>query len=77
MGRDICRDPCMLFLELQQNVLPSLVFVKWLTERSHFSYNEGGIPIAVKDNNFPDLYKAFEGIEFIPDNPAGIRKPSG
>ena len=50
--------------------LASMIFIKWLTEKSNFSYNEGGIPIAVKDNNFPDLYKAFEGIEFIPDNHA-------
>ena len=50
--------------------LASLVFVKWLTERSHFSYNEGGIPISAKDNDYPDLYKAFDGIEFVPDNPA-------
>ncbi|MCR5763122.1 MAG: ABC transporter substrate-binding protein [Treponema sp.] len=50
--------------------LASLIFVKWLTEKSHFSYNEGGIPISLNDNQYPDLYKSFDGIDFVPDNQA-------
>ena len=41
-----------------------------MTEKSGFSYNEGGIPIAANDDNYPDLYSAFEGIEFVSDAPA-------
>lgn len=48
----------------------SLVFVKWMTEKSGFSYNEGGLPIALDDDNWPDLYSAFDGIEFVSDDAA-------
>ena len=50
--------------------LASMIFVKWLTEKSGFSYNEGGIPISTKDNHYPDLYAAFDGIDFVADEPA-------
>jgi ABC-type glycerol-3-phosphate transport system substrate-binding protein len=46
-----------------------MVYIKWLTYESGFTYNEGGIPID-KNGEYPDLYAAFEGIEFIADNPA-------
>ena len=36
-----------------------MVFVKWLTEESGFAYNEGGIPIELADNDYPDAYEAF------------------
>ena len=49
--------------------IASMVYVKWLTYESGFTYNEGGIPID-KNGEYPDLYAAFEGIEFIADNPA-------
>ena len=48
----------------------SLIFIKWFTEKSGFAYNEGGIPIAASDNNYPPVYAAFDGIEFVPDTPA-------
>lgn len=54
----------------ETNQQASLIFVKWMTEKSGFSYNEGGIPIAANDDNYPDLYSAFEGIEFVSDAPA-------
>ena len=47
-----------------------MIFVKWMTEKSGFSYNEGGIPIAASDDNYPELYAAFDGIEFVADDPA-------
>ncbi len=50
--------------------LASLIFIKWMTEKSGFSYNEGGIPICVNDNNYPELYAAFDGIEYVSDEPA-------
>lgn len=52
------------------NKLAAMIFVKWMTEESGFSYNEGGIPIAADDDNYPDLYAAFDGIEYISDEPA-------
>lgn len=51
------------------NQLASLIFVKWFTEESGFSYNEGGIPIAV-GQEYPDTLAAFDGIELVVDNPA-------
>ena len=54
----------------EDNQLASMIFVKWMTEESGFSYNEGGIPISAADDNYPDLYAAFEGIEYISDEPA-------
>ena len=52
------------------NKLAALIFVKWFTEKSGFSYNEGGIPIAVSDTKYPSVYQAFDGIDFVPDSPA-------
>lgn len=52
------------------NKLASMIFVKWMTEDSKFSYNEGGIPIAADDNDFPELYSAFDGITYVSNNPA-------
>lgn len=52
-----------------ENQAAAMVFVKFMTEMSGFSYNEGGIPIMASDNNFPDTYKAFDGIELIADEP--------
>ena len=46
-----------------------MVFVKWMTEKSGFSFNEGGVPIDV-NGEYPDLYSAFEGNEFVADEPA-------
>ncbi len=47
----------------------TMVFVKWMTEKSGFTYNEGGIPIA-KDGEYPELYSTFGDCEFLVQNPA-------
>ena len=52
-----------------ENQTATMVFIKWLTHESGFAYNEGGIPIN-KDGKYPDLYAAFDGIEFVPDTAA-------
>ncbi len=52
------------------NQLASLIFIKWMTEESGFSYNEGGMPIALSDEEWPELYSAFDGIDYISDEPA-------
>ena len=46
-----------------------MLYVKYLTEMSGFAYTEGGIPID-KKGEYPALYAAFDGIEFVPDVPA-------
>lgn len=53
-----------------ENQAAAMCFVKFMTEESGFSFNEGGIPIAAADNNFPATYAAFEGIEYVSDVPA-------
>lgn len=53
-----------------ENKEASLVFVKWMTEKSGFSYNEGGLPIAKGDTNLPDVYADFDGVDFVTDDPA-------
>ena len=40
------------------NKLASTIFVKWMTEESGWSYNEGGLPVD-KDGQTPDLYLSF------------------
>lgn len=52
-----------------ENQIATMVFIKWMTHESGFAYNEGGIPIN-KDGKYPDLYAAFDGIEFVPDTAA-------
>lgn len=54
----------------EDNQKAAMVFVKWLTEESGFAFNQGGLPIAADDNNFPAIYAAFDGIEFVSDEPA-------
>ena len=46
--------------------LASMYYLKWLTEKSGFAYSEGGVAIDKNGEN-PDLYAAFEGIEFLAD----------
>ena len=53
-----------------KNKEAALIFVKWMTERSGFAYNEGGIPIAVSNTDYPPLYAAFDGVDFVADNPS-------
>lgn len=50
----------------KDNQIASMVYVKWLTEESNFSYDQGGIPIA-KGDKYPDTLSAFDGIELVAD----------
>lgn len=52
------------------NQAASMVFIKWMTEKSGFAYNEGGIPIAADDMNYPDAYAAFGDVTFVSDEAA-------
>ena len=48
----------------------AMIFVKWMTEKSGYSKNEGGIPIVKDDNSYPDTYEHFKDVELIVDDPA-------
>ena len=45
-----------------------------MVEKSGFSYDEGGLPALRSDTNLPELYSAFDGIEFVVDTPAEAGK---
>ena len=51
------------------NKLASLVFVKWMVEKSGWCYNEGGYTV-VKNGENPDMYAAFNGCAVLSDQPA-------
>lgn len=50
----------------KDNQIASMIYVKWLTEESNFSYDQGGIPIE-KGAKYPDTLAAFDGIELVAD----------
>lgn len=45
----------------------AMVFVKWMTEKSGFSYNEDGLPVAASST---DTKLSFDGVTFLEDEPA-------
>ncbi len=56
----------------ENNRNAAMIFVKWFTEKSGFAFNEGGIPIAANDDNYPAAYAAFSenNVAFVSDNPS-------
>ncbi len=48
----------------------AMIFVKWMTEKSGYAKNEGGIPIVKNDDSYPDTYGHFKDVELIVDDPA-------
>ena len=51
------------------NKIAAMLYIKWLTESSNFSYDQGGIPI-LKSQEYPETLAAFDGIELIADTAA-------
>ncbi len=51
------------------NKAASLVFIKWMTEKSGWCYNEGGYSV-VKGGENPEMYSAFDGCTVLPDQDA-------
>lgn len=51
------------------NKLASLIFVKWMVEKSNWCLNEGGYSVVIGGEN-PDMYKAFDGCSVLSDQPA-------
>ena len=52
-----------------ENKTASLVFIKWMTEKSNWCYNEGGYTVD-KDGKNPDMYAAFDGCTVMSDQVA-------
>lgn len=52
-----------------ENKLASMIFIKWMTEKSDWCYNEGGYTV-VKGGKNPDMYAAFDGCTVLSDQPA-------
>lgn len=48
----------------------AMVFVKWMTEKSGFAYNEGGISADSGNDELPDTYADFADVEFVYDEPS-------
>lgn len=48
----------------------SMIFVKWMTEKSGYAYNEGGIGVAKNDTKLPDTYAEFNNVKLLEDEPA-------
>ncbi|MCI1634624.1 ABC transporter substrate-binding protein [Bifidobacterium sp.] len=47
----------------------AMIFVKWLTEKSKFAYNEGGLPVAKADTTLPALFDKFKNVTFLEGKP--------
>ena len=60
---------CINVNSSDDNKAASLVFIKWMTEKSNWCYNEGGYTV-VKGGENPDMYKAFDGCTTMADQPA-------
>lgn len=52
-----------------ENKTAALVFIKWMTEKSNWCFNEGGYTVA-KDGKNPDMYAAFDGCTVLDDQVA-------
>lgn len=51
------------------NKTASMVFIKWMTEKSGWGFDEGGFTVA-KDGKNPDMYSSFEGCEILSEQVA-------
>jgi raffinose/stachyose/melibiose transport system substrate-binding protein len=49
--------------------LASLLYIKYLIDKSNFDYDQGGIP-TVKSHKLPATLSAFDGIQLVADSPA-------
>ncbi|BCN32112.1 ABC transporter substrate-binding protein [Anaeromicropila herbilytica] len=52
------------------NKLASELFVKFMVEQSGLAFSEGSLPIVKSDTKLPELFSAFQGVEFVVDTPA-------
>lgn len=56
----------------EDNQKASMIFIKWMTEKSGFSTNEGGLPMIPGNTDYPEVYDEFvaNNVQFIEDEPA-------
>ncbi|OZG68585.1 ABC transporter substrate-binding protein [Bifidobacterium eulemuris] len=56
----------------KENQEAAMIFVKWMTDKSGFAYNEGGLPVSMLEENdkLPELYSEFDNVTFLEDEPA-------
>lgn len=60
---------CINVNSSDENKLASLIFIKWMTEKSNWCFNEGGYTVVIGGTN-PDMYAAFDGCVVLSDQPA-------
>ena len=60
---------CINVNSSDENKTAALIFIKWMTEKSDWCYNEGGYTV-VKGGKNPDMYAAFDGCEVMSDQDA-------
>lgn len=53
----------------KDNQIASMLYVKYLTEKSNFAFDQGGISV-VKGAALPDSLSSFQGVTLVVDNPA-------
>jgi len=53
----------------RNNKIASLLYIKYLIEKSNFDFDQGGIP-TVKSHPLPATLSAFDGIQLVADSPA-------
>ncbi|KAA8827871.1 ABC transporter substrate-binding protein [Bifidobacterium tissieri] len=54
----------------KENQEASMIFVKWMTEKSGYAMNEGGIPVKQGDDELPSVYEHFNDVTFLEDEPS-------
>ncbi len=48
----------------------SMVFVKWMTEKSGYPFDQQSLPIKAGDTKYPEVFSSFEDVELVVDDPA-------
>ena len=51
------------------NKLAAELYIKWFSESSNFSYDQGGVPV-LKSQEYPETLAAFDGMELVEDTTA-------
>lgn len=59
------------------NKLAAELYIKWFSESSNFSYDQGGVPV-LKSQEYPETLAAFDGMELVEDTtaPSEIADPA-
>lgn len=52
----------------KDNKIASMLYVKWLTEKSNYAYDQGSIPV-IQGAEYPEVLSDFNDVELVIDNP--------